>query len=314
MSEGEIRHVPVLLREVVEFMRPRAGGIYVDATIGEGGHALALLEEMGGKGCLIGLDRDAQALERARRRLRAFGNASVLKKANFARLREVLEEIGIEEVDGVLFDLGVSSLQLEEAERGFSFRRDARLDMRMDMDQDLDAWKVVNRYEERELARVIREYGEERWAARIARRIAFERKRAPIDTTYRLAEIVKDAIPAAARRRGGHPARRTFQALRLEVNGELQSLEAALPQTMASLRRGGRMVVISYHSLEDRMVKRFIAAHGSRCHCSPQEAVCDCGAVDPLRVLTAGPVIPSQREVEENPRARSAKLRAAEKR
>jgi 16S rRNA (cytosine1402-N4)-methyltransferase len=314
MSEGDARHVSVLLREIVGYLRPRPGSILVDATLGEGGHALALLEEMGGEGCLIGLDRDRRALQVARERLLKFGSAAILRHANFAQLEEVLEDVGIDGVDGVLFDLGVSSLQLEEAERGFAFRLPARLDMRMDSSQELDAWKVVNRYEERELARIIRGYGEERWAARIARSIIIQRKRAPIDTTDRLAEIVKDSIPAAARRKGGHPARRTFQALRLEVNGELQNLEQGLPQAMHSLKEGGRIAAISYHSLEDRMVKRFFVEHGSRCSCSLEAQACECGAVEILRILTPKPLSPSREEVENNPRARSAKMRVAEKR
>ncbi len=302
-----------MLAEVVGFLRPRPGSVLVDATLGEGGHALAVLDEMGGEGCLIGLDRDARTLQRALERLQ--GQACLaLFHTRFTRLREVLEELGIEAVDGVLFDLGVSSLQLEEAERGFSFRQPARLDMRMDMDQELDAWKVVNEYEERELARIIRGYGEERWASRVARGIALARKRSPIDTTDRLAEIVKESIPAAARRTGGHPARRTFQALRMEVNGELRELEQALPQAMQALASGGTMVVVSYHSLEDRMVKRFFFEHGSRCSCGSGEDDCTCEAEEELRILTPKPLRPSEREVKENPRARSAKLRAARKR
>ncbi|OFW59596.1 MAG: 16S rRNA (cytosine(1402)-N(4))-methyltransferase [Candidatus Solincola sediminis] len=318
MEEGEVVHVPVLLHEVIGHLNPRPGIVLVDATVGDGGHALALLEDMGGEGCLIGLDRDKQALERARLRLRRFGEQVILYHANFSQLEEVLEDVpeesSAEGVNGFLFDLGVSSLQLGEAERGFSFRQPARLDMRMDTDRELDAWKVVNRYEERELARIIREYGEERWASRIARRIAIERKRAPIDTTDRLAEIIKDSIPAAARRTGGHPARRTFQALRLEVNGELRSLEEALPQTVQWLKKGGRIAVISYHSLEDRIVKRFFSEHGSFCRCSMDFAGCTCEAEETLRIVTRKPVTPSQDEITANPRARSAKLRVAEKR
>ncbi len=314
MGEGDARHVPVMLPEVVGILRPRPGKLFVDATVGEGGHALALLEGMGGKGCLIALDRDEEALERTRERLRPYADSVLLVHAEFSRLEEVLAQAGVEAPHGILFDLGVSSLQLEEAERGFSFRRPARLDMRMDRSQELDAWKVVNGYEERELARIIRAYGEERWASRIARNIAIARKRAPIDTTDRLAEIVRDSIPAAARRRGGHPARRTFQALRMEVNGEMRNLEAALPQAARALRRGGRMVVISYHSLEDRTVKRFMAARGSRCACDPEQEGCACGAPGELRILTPAPLRPSRSEIDHNPRARSAKLRAAEKR
>jgi len=313
MDEGDVRHVPVMLEEVVGLLRPRPGSVLVDATLGEGGHALAMLEKMGGEGCLIGLDRDSQALQRALERLR--GHACLaLFHARFSRLEEVLEDLGIEAVDGVLLDLGVSSLQLEEAERGFSFRRAERLDMRMDTGQELDAWKVVNEYEERELARIIREYGEERWASRIARGIALARERSPVDTTDRLAEIVKESIPAAARRTGGHPARRTFQALRMEVNGELRELELALPQALSALARGGTVVAISYHSLEDRLVKRFFAQRGSRCSCAPGDEACTCGAQEELRILTPRPLRPSAHEIEENPRARSAKLRAARKR
>jgi 16S rRNA (cytosine1402-N4)-methyltransferase len=313
MDEGDVRHVPVMLEEVVGYLRPRPGSVLVDATLGEGGHALALIEEMGGEGCLIGLDRDIQALRRAQERLREY-SCVALYHTDFARLGEVLEELEVEKVDGILFDLGVSALQLEEAERGFSFRWPARLDMRMDTGQKLDAWKVVNRYEERELARIIREYGEERWASRIARGIALARERSPIDTTDRLAEIVKESIPAATRRTGGHPARRTFQALRMEVNGELRELEQALPQAADALRSGGSMVAISYHSLEDRMVKKFFVARGSRCACRPEEAACSCGAQEELRILTPKPLQPSPQEIKENPRARSAKLRAARKR
>ena len=309
-----MRHVPVLVEEVLGFLCPQPGGVLVDATLGEGGHAQALLERIGGEGCLIGLDRDQQALEIAQSRLQRFGEAVALWHSDFSCLGEVLEEMDVEYVDGILLDLGVSSLQLEKAERGFSFRRPGRLDMRMDTSQELDAWKVVNRYEERELARIIREYGEERWSSRIAGSIAVQRERAPIDTTDRLAEIVKESIPAAARRRGGHPARRTFQALRLEVNGELQALQKVLPQALSLLSSGGRIAVISYHSLEDRMVKRFFAAHGSRCSCPPEVHKCGCGATEPLRILTQRPARPSPEEVARNPRARSAKLRAAEKR
>lgn len=313
MSGSDARHVPVLLREVVELIRPGPGRILVDATIGEGGHAEVLLKGMEGEGCLIGLDRDRQALEVAERRLGEPGPSLILVHTDFALLDEVLESLEVEGLDGVLLDLGVSSLQLEQTERGFAYRLAARLDMRMDTRQKLDAWKVVNCYEERELARIIRGYGEERWASRIAGSIAFERERAPIDTTDRLAEIVKEAIPAAARRSGGHPARRTFQAIRLEVNRELRSLEEVLPQAMKHLRSGGRMVVISYHSLEDRMVKRFLADNGSRCSC-PMDEECTCGKAELLRILTPKPIRPEPEEVEYNPKSRSAKLRAAEKR
>lgn len=285
----------------------------VDATVGEGGHAEAILERMGGRGCLIGLDRDGEAIERAERRLERFGDAVVLVRSPFSRLLQVLQEMGLEGVDGILFDFGVSALQLEDPERGFSFRYPGPLDMRMDKGQSLDAWKVVNTYEEGELARVIRQYGEERWASRIARRIVLERERSPIDTTDRLAEIVREAIPAPARRRGGHPARRTFQALRIEVNRELEEIQEGLAGAWQALNRGGRLVCIAYHSLEDRLVKRFFAERAGRCRC-PRDERCACGGQEPARLLTHGATRPTPEEISANPRARSARLRALEKR
>jgi 16S rRNA (cytosine1402-N4)-methyltransferase len=314
MDEDVGRHEPVLLFEVLRYLDPRPGMVVVDATVGTGGHARAVLERMGGKGVLVGLDVDEEALQRAGGYLEEFGEAVVLYRANFARLDEVLDDLGLEGVDGILFDLGASSLQFDDGARGFSFRRPGRLDMRMDKGRELDAWEVVNRYEEGELARVIRRYGEERWASRIARSIVEQRKRAPIDTTDRLAEIVKGAVPAAARRRGGHPARRTFQALRIEVNNELENLAEALPRACDRLAGKGRMVVISYHSLEDRIVKRFLASRGTRCSCPVEVRGCGCGERGTLRILTHRPVRPSEEEVRRNPRSRSAKLRAAEKR
>jgi 16S rRNA (cytosine1402-N4)-methyltransferase len=313
MAEGGYRHVPVLLREVVELLDARPGATVVDATVGEGGHAEAILERMGGSGCLVGLDRDEEALERSRRRLERFGDAVVLVHSPFSRLLQVLQELGVETVEGVLFDFGVSALQLEVPERGFSFRYPGPLDMRMDRGQALNAWKVVNTYEEGELARIIREYGEERWASRIARRIVLERERAPIDTTDRLAEIVREAIPAPARRRGGHPARRTFQALRIEVNRELDEIRQGLESAWEVLAPRGRMVCIAYHSLEDRLVKGFFAGRAGRCRC-PVEERCSCGGQEPARLLTSGALKPSPEEVLANPRARSARLRALERR
>ncbi len=313
MNEGDYRHVPVLLQEVLELLRPRPGITLVDATVGEGGHAEAILTRMEGRGCLVGLDRDEEALKRARRRLERFGAAVILVQSPFSLLKQALTDQGIEAVEGVLFDFGVSALQLEDPRRGFSFRHPGPLDMRMDMRQPLDAWKVVNTYEEGELARVIREYGEERWASRIARRIVHERERAPIDTTDRLAEVVREAIPAPARRRGGHPARRTFQALRIEVNRELEEIKQGLAAAWEVLAPGGRMVCISYHSLEDRIVKKFFAKRAGRCRC-PVSEECSCGADEPARLLTPGILRPTPEEIALNPRARSARLRALEMR
>ncbi|MGH2729011.1 MAG: 16S rRNA (cytosine(1402)-N(4))-methyltransferase RsmH, partial [Actinomycetota bacterium] len=287
----------------------QAGGTFVDATLGRGGHARAVLAAAPAAR-LIGIDRDPDALEASGTYLASFGDRVRLVRDNFEELASVLERLGNPTVRGVLFDLGVASSQLDEASRGFSFRHDGPLDMRMDPSAALNAADVVNRYPIDQLERVIRVFGEERFARRIAR--AIERER-PIEGTVRLAAIVKDAIPAATRRTGGHPARRTFQAIRIEVNGEIRALEAALPAAVEGLDTGGRLAVISYHSLEDRAVKRFFNDEAGRCVCPPDLPVCACGANARVRVLTARPVRPAAGEVAVNPRARAAKLRVAER-
>lgn len=304
-------HEPVLADRVVELLTPALehGGVVVDATLGRGGHALKILEATNAS-ALVGIDRDPVALEASRAHLEAFSDRVRLVGDNFSELSAVLERLGIASVRGVLLDLGVSSPQLDEPGRGFSFRVAGPLDMRMDPLRDLSAHTVVNSYDEPELARVIQLYGEERFARRIAKAIV---RRRPIEDTETLAEVVKDAIPAATRRTGPHPARRTFQAIRIEVNDELGSLQAVLPSTVEALEPGGRVVVLAYHSLEDRIVKRFFLDQASGCVCPPTFPVCTCGAEASLRVLTRRPVTAAEDEVERNPRASAAKLRAAER-
>lgn len=306
-----MEHQPALAAEVIELLLPALehGGVVVDATVGGGGHAGFILEAVPGA-TLVGIDRDPDALVAAQSHLAAHPDRVRLARGNFAQLETVLERFGIASVRGVLLDLGVSSPQLDEAARGFSFRHPGPLDMRMDPRQALSAEAVVNGYSERDLARVIRLYGEERFAARIAKAIVRHR---PVGGTKALADVVKEAIPAPARRRGGHPARRTFQAIRIEVNDEIRSLEKALPAAVNVCEPGGRILVLSYHSLEDRIVKRFFADEARGCICPPDLPVCRCGAQARVRVLTRRPITASSEEVARNPRASAAKLRAAER-
>jgi 16S rRNA (cytosine1402-N4)-methyltransferase len=309
-----VRHLPVMADRCMELLRPRPGGVYVDATLGLGGHAERLLQQSAPSGRVIGLDRDPAALARARERLATLAPQRLLTvAASFADLAEVVADLGVERVDGVLYDLGVSSLQLDEAERGFSYRVDAPLDMRMDPTRGPTAADILNTYPRAELTRVFREHGEERFAPRIARFVDEARRRAPVRTTGELVDLVKAAIPAAARRRGPHPARRVFQALRIEVNGELTALAESLPQAIELLAPGGRVVVLAYHSLEDRIVKRtFVAAATGREEAPPLLAP-PAAPAPRLAVLTRRPETPGMDEVAANPRAESAKLRAAEK-
>jgi 16S rRNA (cytosine1402-N4)-methyltransferase len=308
-------HQPVMLDRVAELLRPRSGGVYLDATLGLGGHAERLLEASAPDGRVIGLDRDPAALALARQRLAWAGDRLTAVAASFADLAEVAERLGLAAVDGVVYDLGVSSLQLDQPDRGFSYRADAPLDMRMDPTTGITAAEVLATYPRAELARVLREYGEERFAGRIARFVDEARRRAPISTTGQLVELVKAAVPAAARRTGPHPARRAFQALRIEVNRELDALEASLPQAIELLAPGGRLVVLAYHSLEDRIVKRALADAGGRPVQGPPRLPVDLPAARPasVAVLTRRPETPTPAEVAANPRAESAKLRAAEK-
>jgi 16S rRNA (cytosine1402-N4)-methyltransferase len=304
-------HEPVLGDRVAEFLAPalEQGGVFVDATLGRAGHARLVLEASP-RAQLVGIDRDPQSLEASRSYLAPFGERVVLVRDDFKNLAAVLERLGHASVRGVLLDLGVSSPQLDEAERGFSYRNDGPLDMRMDPTDTISAHDVVNNYDQRELERVIQRGSDERFARRIARAVVAAR---PIAKTAELAEIVKLAVPAATRRTGGHPAKRTFQAIRIEVNRELDALDAVLPAAFDALEPGGRVAVLAYHSLEDRRVKRAMQAEAHGCTCPPDLPICVCGSEPRFRLLTRRPIVPSEEEIESNPRARSAKLRVAEK-
>ncbi|MDI3270508.1 MAG: 16S rRNA (cytosine(1402)-N(4))-methyltransferase RsmH [Bacillota bacterium] len=303
-------HIPVMVEDVVRLLSPQPGDIILDATVGSGGHAQALLSAAGPGALLIGIDRDPVALERAQRQLHPFGASVRLQKANYADLDQVLDGMGIPEVTAVLFDLGVSSPQLDDPERGFTYRLDAPLDMRMDPEQKISAYHLVNGLSEKELARILKEYGEERWAARIASFIVEARKKEPIATTGQLVDLIKGAIPKGARLKGPHPARRTFQALRIAVNRELESLEMGLERAFARLAPGGRMAVLSFHSLEDRIVKQRFRRWAKGCSCPPDAPLCTCEGRPRARLLTKGALLPAPEETQWNPRARSARLRA----
>ena len=307
-------HVPVLRDRVVALLTPasRPDGVIVDATLGLGGHSLALLEALP-QAQLVGLDRDPVALALATERLSAYADRVRTVHAVYDELPAVLARLGVERVDGVLFDLGVSSMQLDDTERGFAYAADAPLDMRMDQTAGRSAADVVNTYSADALARVLADYGDERFARRIAEAIVRARAVAPFTTTGPLAELVRSSIPAATRRHGGHPAKRTFQALRIEVNDELAVLERAVPAALAALRVGGRLVALAYHSLEDRIVKRAFAAGLQGCICPPDMPVCACGRTPELRVVGSRHSEPTAEESAANPRAASARLRAVER-
>lgn len=305
VDENAVVHVPVLLDEVVRLLSPRAGRRYLDGTVGAGGHARAILDASGPDGRLLGLDADQQVLAIARRRLVEFGDRAVLVHANFRDLAAVARECGLAPLDGVLLDLGVSSLQLDTAERGFSFRSDAPLDMRLDRMGGPTAAELVAELQERELADLLFRYGEEARSRAIARAIVAARRREPIRTTRQLAAVVERVVP----RGRTHGATRTFQALRIAVNDELGSLRVALRQAHEVLNDGGRLAVISFHSLEDRMVKQYFAGQATRCVCPPRTPVCVCGRTPSLEIVTRRPIVAAPDEVAANPRARSAKLR-----
>ena len=306
-------HIPILRDTVVSLLAPQRGGTFVDGTLGGGGHAEAVLERLPEGGRLYGIDRDGAAIEAASLRLARFGEAFTAIRGNFFDMKRLLAGQGVMEADGILLDLGVSSHQLDTPERGFSYHEDAPLDMRMDPSAPLSAYDVVNGYPAEALARIIREYGEERYAMRVANAIVREREKAPLDSTVRLAEIVKRAMPAPARREQQHPARRTFQALRIEVNGELAGLSDALTDAHDLLRSGGMFAVITFHSLEDRIVKQAFKTFENPCTCDPRAPICTCGKKPTARMLTKKPIVAEEAELKENPRARSAKLRAIQK-
>jgi len=301
-------HVPVLLDEVIASLQPRRGGYFIDCTVGLGGHAEAVLERISPSGKLLGIDADPEAITMSQERLGQYGESVILVNDNFVNLEAISRRYHFHPVDGILFDLGVSSLQLDTAERGFSFQLDAPLNMRFDATQDLTAADIVNTFSEQELAKLIERYGEEHHSRRIARHIVQNR---PISTTLELARLIEQV--SGGRRARIHPATRTFMALRIAVNSELQNLELALKQTLNLLRPGGRLTVISYHSLEDRIVKQFMRDAASSCLCPPGTVVCRCGHVPTLKLISRKVIRPTSLETESNPRSRSAKLRIAER-
>ncbi len=306
-------HIPVLLRETIALLEPKPGGVYVDATLGGGGHGAELLGILGPDGLLIGIDRDPEAIEHATKRLAKGPGRAKIVQGNFRDIGRILGELGISQIDGAIFDLGVSSRQLD-AERGFSFMRDEPLSMKMDPSEPSpDAADIVNSYSEPDLAGIIRKYGEERYAGRVARAIVERRRISPIRTTGELTEVILSAVGARYRGQDIHPATRTYQGLRIEVNRELEAAEAGITAAVQLLKPGGRIAVISFHSLEDGIVKSIFRRLAGKCECPPRLPECRCGARQIVRILTRKPIVPSQQEIRENPRSRSAKLRGAER-
>ena len=310
MSENiEFKHIPIMLDEVIEGLDIKPDGIYVDGTLGGGGHSYEIAKRLVSGGRLIGIDQDEAAIKAAGARLSGFGDRVTIVRSNYAQMVSVLQSLGIEQVDGILLDLGVSSHQLDNAERGFSYMEDAPLDMRMDRRQEKTAGDIVNFYSQAELTRIIRDYGEDKFAAKIAAKIVGFRENKPVETTGELAEIIKSAIPMKYRLTGGHPAKRTFQAIRIELNRELEILEESIEGMLDILSDRGRMAVITFHSLEDRIVKSAFKKAESPCTCPPDFPICVCGKKSKGFVASRKPLIPSDEETERNPRAKSSKLR-----
>ena len=312
MSEIKFSHVSVLLYECMDGLDIKPDGIYVDGTAGGGGHSFEIASRLQ-SGRLVAIDRDAEAIQAASARLAPLGERATVVKSNYSDVKTVCDSLGIDQIDGLLLDLGVSSYQLDTAERGFSYNADAPLDMRMDKESPFSAYNVVNEYSAEELKKVIYNYGEERFAPRIASAIVKHRETKPIETTGELVDIIKGAIPAAAREGGHHPAKRTFQAIRIEVNGELRIIEPTIKAAVDMLRPGGRIAIITFHSLEDRIAKQTFADLASGCTCPKNFPVCVCGKKPKVKVISRKPILPSAEELEVNPRSRSAKLRVAEK-
>lgn len=308
----ELSHKPVLLEECLEALAIRPEGTYLDGTLGRAGHSLEIVKRLT-TGRLIGIDQDAAAIEAAQVRLADYMDKVTLVRSNFSHLGEILQELQVDGVDGMLFDLGVSSPQLDDPARGFSYMHDAPLDMRMDERAPLSARDVVNDWSQEELRRILYEYGEERYAPAIARAICRRREERPIETTFELVDIIKSAMPAAALREKQHPAKRSFQAIRIAVNGELDVLPPMLEAAADGLRPGGRLAVISFHSLEDRIVKKTMQELSRGCICPPEFPVCVCGRKPKVKLITRKPIVSQEAELEDNPRARSAKLRVAER-
>jgi 16S rRNA (cytosine1402-N4)-methyltransferase len=308
----DFKHVSVLLNECIEGLNIKEDGIYVDGTLGGGGHSLEILKNLSESGTLIGVDQDKDALKAASERLQSFKNVKFVH-SNFYNIDSILNNLDIEKIDGMLMDLGVSSYQLDEGDRGFSYMQDAPLDMRMNRENSLSAYEVINEYEEEEIYRIIRDYGEEKFAKRIAKFIVENRQNKPIETTLELVEIIKAAIPARARREGPHPAKRTFQAIRIEVNSELSILNKAIEDGVNRLNKGGRMAIITFHSLEDRIVKVKFKELATSCTCPKEFPICVCGGKAKVKLISRKAIEPTKNEVEENPRSRSAKLRVIER-
>ena len=309
----EFVHKSVLLNETIDGLNIQPDGIYVDGTLGGGGHAYEVCRRLGDKGSIVGIDQDAAAIEAAGNRLKDFEEKVTIVRSNYCDMKSKLHELGIDKVDGIVLDLGVSSYQLDTAERGFSYREDAPLDMRMDTRQKMTARDIVNDYEEMELYRVIRDYGEDKFAKNIAKHIVAARKVKPIETTGELTEIIRASIPMKYQKKSGHPAKRTFQAIRIELNRELEVLKDSLDDMIDLLNPGGRLCIITFHSLEDRIVKSAFRKNENPCTCPSDFPVCVCGKVSKGSILTRKPILPSEEEMEENSRTKSAKLRIFER-
>ena len=309
----EFKHVSVLSQETVDGLNVKPDGIYVDGTLGGGGHSYEVCTRLGAKGSIIGIDQDEAAIEAASIRLKDFGEKVTIVRSNYCDMKSRLHELGIDKVDGIMLDLGVSSYQLDTADRGFSYREDAPLDMRMDQRSEMTARDIVNDYSEMDLYRVIRDYGEDKFAKNIARHIVRERAKRPIETTGELTEVIRHAIPMKFQKKTGHPAKRTFQAIRIELNRELDVLRDSLDDMIDMLNPGGRLCIITFHSLEDRIVKSAFKKNENPCTCPSDFPVCVCGKVSKGRVITRKPILPSEEEMEVNSRSKSAKLRIFER-
>ena len=308
----EFKHKSVLLDECIENLKIRKDCVYVDGTLGGGGHSYHILKALSGTGMLIGIDRDTDALQAASEKLKEFSNFKTVHD-NHANIKNILESLGLSGVDGILLDLGVSSYQLDEADRGFSYMHDAKLDMRMNREDEISAYEVVNNYSEEKLFRIFVDYGEEKFSRSIARKICQKRESKPIETTFELVDIIKSAMPSKALNEKQHPAKRVFQAIRIEVNQELEKLKQAVEDSILSLNDGGRLCIITFHSLEDKIVKHAYEEMEGRCTCPPNFPVCVCGYKSYGKIINKKPITSSDEELEENPRARSAKLRVFER-
>ncbi len=309
----EFKHTSVLLNETIESLDIKPDGIYIDGTLGGGGHSYEICRRLKDKGRLIGIDQDEDAIAAARKRLEEFGDKVTIVRDNYCNFKQILDDLGISGVDGIVLDLGVSSYQLDNTERGFTYKYDTPLDMRMDQRQQLTAKTIVNEYDEQALYRIIRDYGEEKFAKNIAKHIAAARKEKTIETTYELNDIIKAAVPARMRVEGGHPSKRTFQAIRIECNRELEVLESSLEDMVNMLNPFGRLCIITFHSLEDRIVKNAFREMENPCTCPPDFPVCVCGKVPYGKAVPHKAILPSQKEIEENKRSKSAKLRVFER-